>query len=559
MESPTSRPDRSRRRSESTVPGRRQRRPSDCDDDVRERRPLSRRVGSISSPIVTVRASADRSRSLNLPGEPSWRIQPEEARAQIITLEGQIERLQMRLLEDRLLENRHDARRERVRAELEAEEPSRNRLRAELIEAESLRREETRRSRIRAELETLRPSPLLFGERTTAPNTATSRPPAGVRLSSNFAEGANGSAHSEDEERRRSIRQRLGELVRDVPPGQTTNPVPLFAISPTLTREPVSPSRPNRGTLIDNARNEAWRHRTIPDVAAAADLDWSESPARTTRDRLWRLENSLHDLEPELEHFPGSAMRTFEIQRSSLTPGRDNGRSSPGRTPPSRATEDAPTPRPTLRPNLRPLRPTEAELARERLRAVWGDFEAEDYVSPITSLFQRSWANAERARRNQEASASTQPDGPIPSLERTPAELIQPDATARVQLQQLQLDLFREAAFVSPRQATERLRQRRRDLQREQQVPTNSLDTQKGRPPPLESEDMKLECECKICFGQIADTLLLPCAHLVVCQWCADQIGAKTKDQMPRHLHSPPVMCPMCRTVVVDRIKVYRG
>jgi hypothetical protein len=74
----------------------------------------------------------------------------------------------------------------------------------------------------------------------------------------------------------------------------------------------------------------------------------------------------------------------------------------------------------------------------------------------------------------------------------------------------------------------------------------------------LESEEMKLDCECKICFGQIADTLLLPCAHLVVCCWCADQIGAKTKEQLlrltPMARIAQHTECPMCRTTVQDRV-----
>jgi hypothetical protein len=45
-----------------------------------------------------------------------------------------------------------------------------------------------------------------------------------------------------------------------------------------------------------------------------------------------------------------------------------------------------------------------------------------------------------------------------------------------------------------------------------------SLEQHEGRPDPLPMEELKLDCECKICFGQIADTLLLPCAHLVICQ-----------------------------------------
>lgn len=40
------------------------------------------------------------------------------------------------------------------------------------------------------------------------------------------------------------------------------------------------------------------------------------------------------------------------------------------------------------------------------------------------------------------------------------------------------------------------------------------------RPPPLEPELMVLDCECKVCYGQVADTVLLPCSHLVLCGVC---------------------------------------
>lgn len=41
------------------------------------------------------------------------------------------------------------------------------------------------------------------------------------------------------------------------------------------------------------------------------------------------------------------------------------------------------------------------------------------------------------------------------------------------------------------------------------------------RPPPLEPEALVLDCECKVCFGQVADTVLLPCSHLVLCGVCS--------------------------------------
>jgi len=160
---------------------------------------------------------------------------------------------------------------------------------------------------------------------------------------------------------------------------------------------------------------------------------------------------------------------------------------------------------------------------------------------------------------------------PSTALDRTAAELVRsqepPDSSARTQLQQLQLDLFRDAlassntSLGSRREAANRVAadrfRARRDAPRGDEPPSpaataSSLDTQKGRPDPMEPEDMKLDCECKICFGQIADTVLLPCSHLVICRWCADQIGAKPKDKFSRS--AAQVLCPMCRATVNDRV-----
>lgn len=40
-------------------------------------------------------------------------------------------------------------------------------------------------------------------------------------------------------------------------------------------------------------------------------------------------------------------------------------------------------------------------------------------------------------------------------------------------------------------------------------------------PPASETEDTKSDSECIICYDQIADTVLLPCKHLVLCNVCA--------------------------------------
>jgi len=180
----------------------------------------------------------------------------------------------------------------------------------------------------------------------------------------------------------------------------------------------------------------------------------------------------------------------------------------------------------------------------------WDALEpGEAFTEAQSEAFAR--ARAANAAVISSTAASTLPEHPVP--DRNPAGLIQPETTEHVQLQQFHYDinaLANDAGRVSERF---RLRRREREQQRHYHHTSTGLDGQKGRPEPLEEADMKLDSECKICFGQIADTVLMPCAHLVICQWCADQIGARTRDRSARHM--PHALCPMCRTQVVDRVR----
>jgi hypothetical protein len=41
-----------------------------------------------------------------------------------------------------------------------------------------------------------------------------------------------------------------------------------------------------------------------------------------------------------------------------------------------------------------------------------------------------------------------------------------------------------------------------------------------GRPVPLEDTALTVKLNCKICYTQLSDTVVLPCGHLVMCQVC---------------------------------------
>ncbi|KAL1796636.1 hypothetical protein ACET3X_005176 [Alternaria dauci] len=85
--------------------------------------------------------------------------------------------------------------------------------------------------------------------------------------------------------------------------------------------------------------------------------------------------------------------------------------------------------------------------------------------------------------------------------------------------------------------------------------PLLSLDNQPDRPAPKSEEEMTKVLACQVCYQQIADIAVLPCGHMVMCQWCADVV-------VPiKHGHIPvrATKCPMCRKQVKQRFKIHAG
>jgi hypothetical protein len=86
-------------------------------------------------------------------------------------------------------------------------------------------------------------------------------------------------------------------------------------------------------------------------------------------------------------------------------------------------------------------------------------------------------------------------------------------------------------------------------------APPMSLDNQPDRPAPKTEAEMTKVLACQVCYQQVADIAVVPCGHMVMCQWCADVV-------VPiKHSHIPtrPTKCPMCRRRVKQRFKVHTG
>jgi hypothetical protein len=103
------------------------------------------------------------------------------------------------------------------------------------------------------------------------------------------------------------------------------------------------------------------------------------------------------------------------------------------------------------------------------------------------------------------------------------------------------------------RLASEAITSARHSMHARTERPELTLDNQPDRPEPQTDEEMTKTLACQVCYQQLANVALLPCGHMVMCQWCADVV-------IPvKHSHLPirPSKCPMCRKMVKQRFKIH--
>ena len=64
-------------------------------------------------------------------------------------------------------------------------------------------------------------------------------------------------------------------------------------------------------------------------------------------------------------------------------------------------------------------------------------------------------------------------------------------------------------------------------------------------------EDLLVKIRCKVCFTKVANTLLLPCAHLALCSDCCSRIHPCNR------MYPYDRKCPVCRSLFLNEIQVY--
>ena len=252
----------------------------------------------------------------------------------------------------------------------------------------------------------------------------------------------------------------------------------------------------------------------------------------------------------------------------------------------------------------RPLTRTEISLhrARDRLVRVFGsreDVQRDDYESPLSTMYNRAERLYNQAEERRSTGATSDPrlsnlsnispserreleeqilwgvlqdshqqylnlqEGNVRSYTPAPGDRRRDNAAAflaraatdesfhspsnslRTSLEQINSDLTRLQV------ANDAITRLSRLNHHTESIPTPTLD-EPDRPPPLTEAQMTRKLDCQVCYAQIADIAVLPCGHMVMCQWCADITIPIHHGNVPLR----PSKCPMCRKGVRQRVRI---
>jgi Zinc finger, C3HC4 type (RING finger) len=84
-----------------------------------------------------------------------------------------------------------------------------------------------------------------------------------------------------------------------------------------------------------------------------------------------------------------------------------------------------------------------------------------------------------------------------------------------------------------------------------------TFDTQE-RPPPMKPESMIVDLACTICKEHLVDTVVMPCMHAVMCNWCAE-LQIPGKRGTPYLARDRTAKCPLCRARVKEKRKIFHS
>ena len=84
-----------------------------------------------------------------------------------------------------------------------------------------------------------------------------------------------------------------------------------------------------------------------------------------------------------------------------------------------------------------------------------------------------------------------------------------------------------------------------------------TFETQE-RPAPMKPEAMIVDLACTICKEHLVDTVVMPCMHAVMCNWCAE-LQVPGKRGTPCIARDRTAKCPLCRARVKEKRKIFHS
>lgn len=180
----------------------------------------------------------------------------------------------------------------------------------------------------------------------------------------------------------------------------------------------------------------------------------------------------------------------------------------------------------------------------------------EAYESPIGGMFTRAWGRysvAEASRREGTAPPAGDPWFPTRAAAATAAAAAAAAAAMTNTHGQAEHEDGLQRALLESLQGrpSSQIRPAAAPGPGEPAVPGLDGD---NRPPPKTDAEMTVVLACQICYAQLADTVVLPCGHLAMCEWCADQTVPVHQNDRTRP--QGRVSCPVCRSRVTMRRRV---
>jgi hypothetical protein len=359
---------------------------------------------------------------------------------------------------------------------------------------------------------------------------------------------------------------------------------PFAEVSPGFLPRTLDQLRSGRENDHRRAENRFQRRR----LSSEEEREQSEEPHQTIEEAL---DNLLEEVSDEESSTETELVEAAEVDESASMP---------------RLTRPGREERPVSRTDIR------LQRARDRFVRLFGsreDVEREDYESPLSSMYNRAYNHYRQAEarresgdviappldglsqqerreienqvlwgvlnesrasesrhvehaesieaadpREGEGAATESTTSPLPteSSSQILRTITPPENTPesmRNTLSTLTADLVRL------RQETRNVNTRYTALLRRPHSPLIGNLDQPNRPPPLSDEEMTKNLSCQVCYCQLADIAVLPCGHMVMCEWCADVVVPV------RHGYVPvmPTKCPMCRKGIKQRVKIHFG